>query len=95
VKSANGNTYVTARKTSVSTTFNEMTCNSLIGKELPGQVVKVECDPYEYLNKETGELITLSHTYEYLEEEKEALEQASIPGLNPFSLNGNPIMAQA
>ena len=95
VKSVNGNTYITARKTSIPTTFNELTCSSLIGKELPGQVVKVECEPYEYLNKETGEYITLSHSYEYLEEEKQVVEQASIPGLTPFSLNGNSIMAQA
>ena len=95
VKSENGNTYITARKTSIPTTFNELTCSSLIGEKLPGQVIKVECDPYEYLNKETGESITLSHTFEYLEEEKQVVEQSLKSEFTPFSLNGNSIMAQA
>lgn len=95
VKSVNGNSYITARTTSIPTTFNEMTCSSLIGKELPGQVVKVECESYEYLNKETGEMITLSHTYEYLEAEKQVVEQALRSEFTPFSLNGKSIMAQA
>ncbi len=95
VKSINGNTYMTVRKTSIPTTFNEATCSSLIGEKLPGQVVKVDCEPYQYLNKETGEEITLSHTYQYLEEEKQVEQQASIPEFTPFSLNGNSIMAQA
>lgn len=95
VTSENGNTYITARKTSIPTTFNELTCSSLIGEKLPGQVVKVECEPYQYLNKETGEEITLSHTYEYLEGEKQVVEQVSSLELSPFLLNANPIMAQA
>ena len=95
VKSVNGNTYITKRSTSIPTTFNEVACSSLIGKELPGQVLKINCEPYEYLNKETGEYITLSHTYEYSEEEKQVTELGSDLGLNPFLLNGKSIIAQA
>jgi hypothetical protein len=60
-----GRTYLTARKAAVSTTFNEQTCKGLIGQNLPGSVVKVETEPYSYTIEETGEEITLSHTYEY------------------------------
>ena len=61
-----GKFYLTARKISISSTFDEVTCKSLIGTELPGSVQKVECDPYEYTIRETGEVISLSHRYEYV-----------------------------
>ena len=71
-----GNFYATARKTRITTTFDEQTCESLIGSELPGRIEKVDCDPYEYTVQETGELITLEHTYEYIPDEMETPEKA-------------------
>ncbi|MCM8569537.1 hypothetical protein NE848_09105 [Gramella jeungdoensis] len=62
--------YVTAKKATIPSTFDEETCKSIIGTELPGEVVKVETEPYEYTIKETGEVIELSHRYEYQEEER-------------------------
>ena len=61
-----GNFYATARKSSITSTFDEETCKALIGTEIPGVIVKQECDPYEYTIKETGEKITLSHKYAYI-----------------------------
>ena len=61
-----GNFYATARKSSITSTFDEETCKALIGTEIPGVIVKLECDPYEYTIKETGERITLSHKYAYI-----------------------------
>ncbi len=70
VKSAEtGKFYVTARKASISSTFDEVTCQALIGTELPGKVEKVNCAPYEYTIKDTGEVITLTHRFEYVEED--------------------------
>lgn len=63
-----GKSYLTARKASMSCTFDEITCQSLIGTELPGSIKKVECDEYSYTIKDTGEVITLTHRYEYLED---------------------------
>jgi hypothetical protein len=63
-----GKFYITARKVSISSTFDEQTCIALMGTELPGIVQKVTCEPYDYLIKETGETITLTHKYEYVEE---------------------------
>jgi hypothetical protein len=60
--------YVTARKTVIPSTFDEDTCVSLIGSELPGEITKVETEAYEYTIKETGEVLTLSHRYEYVPE---------------------------
>ena len=60
-----GNFYATARKSSITTTFNEQTCKALIGTEMPGNIEKQECEPYEYTVEDTGEIITLTHKYMY------------------------------
>ena len=65
-----GKTYFTARKAHVSSTFDEVTCKGLIGTDLPGVVVKKNVDPYEYIAPQTGEVMMLSHRYEYLQEEE-------------------------
>ena len=70
-----GNYYATARKSSITTTFDEATCQALIGTELPGTVEKQDCEPYEYTIKDTGEVIQLSHRFMYVPEE--ASKQAS------------------
>ena len=41
-----GRTYLTAKTTNLACTFNEITCKSLIGTQLPGQIRKVEVEPY-------------------------------------------------
>jgi len=68
---ATGKHYVTARKAYIPSTFDEMTCQALIGSELPGKVEKVACEPYEYVIKDTGEVITLAHRFEYVEENQQ------------------------
>ncbi|MEQ1624677.1 MAG: hypothetical protein ABL870_08305 [Sediminibacterium sp.] len=69
VKSAAGNTYLTAKTASLPTTFSESTCMSLVGSELPGSIRKVEVEPYNFTVEETGEILLLNHRYEYVEEE--------------------------
>ena len=94
-----GKLYMTARKASMSCTFDELTCQSLIGTELPGSVIKVECEAYEYTIKDTGEVITLSYRFEYVEQEaaiqtpdksKTTIEEfmSKAPIGNAFSTNG-------
>jgi hypothetical protein len=60
-----GRAYLTARKATVSTTFDEVTCQNLIGTKLPGGIEKVETEPYAYTIEATGEEIQLSHRYVY------------------------------
>lgn len=94
-----GKLYMTARKANMSCTFDELTCQSLIGTELPGSVRKVECEAYEYTIKDTGEVITLSHRFEYVEQEapvqtaeksKTTIDEfmSNAPKGNAFSTNG-------
>lgn len=65
-----GRTYLTARKTNVASTFDATTCESLIGSDFPGAIKKVEVEPYEYTVPTTGEVITLTHSYQYVSEEE-------------------------
>nr|WP_315141929.1 hypothetical protein [uncultured Flavobacterium sp.] len=74
VRSAQTNKmYFTAKTATVPTTFNEITCKSLVGTTLEGSVKKVECDDYEFTVKDTGEIITLKHRYEYISDEEAIL----------------------
>ena len=91
-----GNFYATARKTSITTTFDEVTCQALIGTELPGKVEKQDCDAYEYTIKDTGEVIELSHRFVYVPEETTSQapqktvhqEQNVVANSEVFSSNG-------
>ncbi|WP_430614451.1 hypothetical protein [Flavobacterium sp. JP2137] len=84
--------YATVRKATVTSTFDEQTCKALIGTEMTGRVVKQESELYEYVNKETGEVLVLSHRYVYVPEEVLSQEEKSIQRLlseeHTFSTNG-------
>ena len=69
-----GNTYFTAKMASVPSTFSDEMCSSMIGIELDGKVKRVECEPFEFTIKETGETIQRSHRYEYVNEALELVE---------------------
>lgn len=95
-----GKFYATANKATISSTFDEITCKALIGTEMPGTIAKVACEPYEYVIKDTGEVITLHHRFEYVDEVEAAtpaVEKSeftveelvgNIPLRNSFSSNG-------
>ena len=67
--------YATAKKATVSTTFDEATCKGLIGTEFPGKISKIKTDPYQYTIKDTGEVITLEHRFVYLPEDVDSEEE--------------------
>ena len=69
-----GRTYFTAKTTRVPCTFDEETCELLIGSNLPGSIKKVEVEPYEFIIEQTGEVIERSHRYEYISEEDDIVE---------------------
>jgi hypothetical protein len=71
-----GNFYATANTTSVTSTFDEQTCKSLIGQKMPGAITKVQCEPYLYVIKDTGEEITISHRWVYVPDQQPQLEEA-------------------
>ncbi len=72
--------YATAKRTTIPSTFDEETCRSLIGQEMPGNIKKVETEPYEFTIKETGEVIELNHRWEY-SEETETSRQVAKPSV--------------
>ena len=58
--------YATSKKASIPSTFDEKTAESLIGQELDGSVQKAECEPYEYTNEETGEVMELDYRWVFV-----------------------------
>lgn len=85
--------YATSKRAFVPSTFDELTCQSLIGTEMQGYVVKLDCEPYDYTIKETGEVIKLAHKYVYeLNQNVATTEEKAIQKLlaegNTFSKNG-------
>jgi hypothetical protein len=63
--SATGKFYATTRRCSISSTFDENACKRLIGKVMPGKIIKKDSAPYQYEVPSTGETIELSYSYEY------------------------------
>ena len=63
-----GNFYATVKQTSIPSTFDEATAKGFIGEKLPGSVQRMSCESYEWVNKETGEVIELSHRWVYVPE---------------------------
>lgn len=55
--------------------------NQLIGTKLPGTIVRAQCEAYNYTVKETGEVISLAHTYQYSPVEA---QQARVMHTSPY-----------
>ncbi|NQU33826.1 MAG: hypothetical protein HQ521_11365 [Bacteroidetes bacterium] len=66
--------YATAKQASIPSTFDDKTCQSLIGQELDGSVQKVECEPYEFTNEQSGEVMELSHRWVFVKESEAVSE---------------------
>ena len=60
-----GKFYATIRKCSIPSTLDEPTAQMMVGQKIEGEIVRVQCDPYDFTNPRTGEVITLTHTYAY------------------------------
>jgi len=69
-----GRHYATAKTATMTSTFSEDVCKRLVGEEIKGSIKKVDCDPYEYTVKETGEVITLTSRWEYQNEAESLVE---------------------
>ena len=60
-----GKFYATVKKTTIPSTFDENIAKTLIGSQIPGNVVRIQVEQYDYLNKRTGEVMKLQHSYSY------------------------------
>ncbi len=67
-----GRFYATARRCSISSTFDEASAQAVIGTVMPGRIVRQDCDEYEYAIPESGEIIKLAHRWEYRPDEASA-----------------------
>jgi hypothetical protein len=90
---ATGKFYATAKKAFIPATFDEVTCKALIGTQMQGEIIREECEPYEYINKETGEVLMLSHRYVYTQDvlgvkRQESFSENLKPSVEMFSKNG-------
>ena len=61
----NGRWYATVRKCSIPSTFDENIAKAMIGQRLEGDIVKVIVEPYDFINKKTGEVMKLQHSWAY------------------------------
>lgn len=94
-----GQYYATAKKAFITSTFDEVTCQALIGSEMNGNVIKKEVEPYTYVVKETGEELVLTHRWVYVPEdatrtkEDKAVNQL-MADTSVFSQNGVSVLAE-
>ena len=65
VSKATGKPYLTARKTAIPCTFDEIMAKSLIGQTLPGQIERIEVDEYEFVIPGTKKKLKLTHSFRY------------------------------
>lgn len=70
-----GQFYATAKKAYISSTFNEATCNGLVGTQMEGNIVKKDVAPYTYIVKDTGDEITLTHKWVYEPKTSNSIEK--------------------
>jgi hypothetical protein len=57
--------YATVRRCSVPFTGTLVVAKMLIGQKIEGEIVRVICEPYEFTNPRTGEVLQLQHSYAY------------------------------
>lgn len=60
-----GKFYADVKKCKIPTRIDEATAKLIVGREIPGSIVKKECAAWEYTIPATGEVITIHHRYEY------------------------------
>lgn len=76
-----GKFYATVRKCNMPCTFDEQTAQTLIGQSIPGSIVRVSSEPYDYTIQSTGEVIQLAHSYQYQPEDSSSLVRNHQPEL--------------
>ena len=62
-KSETGKVSLVNLKANTTTNIPFAAAKELVGVEMPGNIVRVSCEPYDWTNPETGESVKLAHTY--------------------------------
>lgn len=79
-----GRFYATVRRCTISSTFDEMTAERMVGKQMPGSIERVPCEPYDFTVQETGEVVKLTYRWGY---QPEGRRRVSIPKANVADLS--------
>ena len=80
-----GRFYATAKRCFVYSTFNIETAKGLVGQQIGGTIARVECEPYDYVVPESGEVIRLAHSYTYIPEGGNVAVNAGAQGAKEFA----------
>ena len=65
--------YATVRRCTVPFTGSLEVAKMLIGQKIDGEIVRVICEPYQFTNSRTGEMLTLQHSYAYRHKDSQDL----------------------
>lgn len=63
-----GRHYATVRRCTVSSTFDPITAERMVGKQMPGNIVRVPCEAYDFVIEATGEKISLGYRWDFVPE---------------------------
>jgi hypothetical protein len=66
-----GKWYATVRRCRIPSTFDANIAQTMIGQRLPGEILKTICDPYDFTNPRSGEVMRLQHSYAYAQDSKQ------------------------
>lgn len=75
VSQKTGKHYATVKKCWMSCTFDEIVCNMMIGKSLPGSIKKEACEAFSFIDEDSGEEITMTYRNVYSPVESQNYEQ--------------------
>lgn len=75
IKNSKGEMYFTSRTCTVASSFDEQMCKELIGAKFPGNIVKKQCDPYEYTIPSTNQSVSLDYKWEYVDNVEEMMQE--------------------
>ena len=67
IQSSNtGRFYATVRKCFISASFDEEVAKMMVGRQLEGNIARVECEQYEFTIPETSEVVMLGYRWDYV-----------------------------
>lgn len=78
--------YATLRKCTIPFTGPLETAKLMIGQTIEGEIVRVICEPYEFTNPTSGEVIQLQHSWAY--QPKHSQETIGHTKMKTFQLTG-------
>ena len=65
---ATGLFYATSRRCRINSTFNVELAKTMVGKTLSGNLIKIQCEEYDFTIQDTGEIVRMAHRYVYMPE---------------------------